>query len=124
MSKALNSQNKLKNQMKSYINKTNFFWLVGILFLLLPKIVRAEDDEECDLCNIAAGAAIAVCEEFAACRAFMFFTVMIFLFVTLLMCICGGPDTRRDMWNSMPSGRQAVGGAAGYYGTRALLRRR
>mgnify|MGYP007063761780 FL=1 len=110
--------------MKSYLNKTNFFWMVGILFLLLPKIVRADDDEECDLCNIAAGVAIAVCEEFAACRAFMFFTGMIFLFVTLLMCICGGPDTRRDLWDSMPSGRKVAGGAGGYYGARALLRRR
>ena len=110
--------------MKSYLNKTNFFWLVGILFLLLPKIVRADDDEECDLCNIAAGVTVAVCEEFAACRALMMFAVMIFLFVAIITCLCGGPEARRFMWDSMPSGRRVAGGAGGYYGARALLRRR
>ncbi len=110
--------------MKSYINKTNFFWLVGIIFLVLPNIVRADDDEECDLCSLAAGVAVAVCEEFAACRAFMFFGAMIFIFVTLLMCICGGPEARREIWDSMPSGRRVTGVAGGYYGARTLLRRR
>lgn len=109
--------------MKSYINKTNLFWLVGILFLILPKIVRA-DDEECDLCNIAVGVAVAVCEEFAACRMFMLFAGMIFLFIAIITCLCGGPDARRDMWNSRPSGRRVAGVAGGYYGARALLRRR
>ena len=106
------------------MNKTTILWLAGILFLILPKIVRADDDEECDLCNIAAGVAVAVCEEFAACRAFMFFTVMIFLFVAILTCLCGGPEDRRDFWDSMPSGRGAAAGAGGYFAARALLKRR
>ena len=110
--------------MKSYINKTNFFWLVGILFLVLPKMVSADEDEECDLCNLAAGVAVAVCEEFAACRALMMFAVMIFIFVSLVTCLCGGPEARRDMWDSMPSGRRVAGVAGGYYGARTLIRRR
>lgn len=110
--------------MKSYMNKTTILWLAGILFLILPKIVRAEDDEECDLCNIAAGAAIAICDEFEACRTLMSFVVMLFIFVSLLTCLCGGPEDRRDFWDSMPSGRGAVAGAGGYFAARALLRRR
>ena len=110
--------------MKSYINKTNFFWLVGILFLVLPKIVRADDDEECDLCNLAAGVAVAVCEEFAACRALMMFAVMIFIFVSLVTCLCGGPEGREDIWDSMPSRRRVAGGVGGYLAARALIRRR
>lgn len=110
--------------MKSYMNKTTFLWLAGILFLILPKIVQADDDEECDLCNIAAGVAVAVCDEFAACRTFMGFVVMLFLFFTIITCLCGGPEDRRDFWDSMPSGRRVAGGAGGYFAARALLRRR
>ena len=110
--------------MKSYINKTNFFWLVGILFLVLPKIVQADDDEECDLCNVAAGVAVAVCDEFAACRAFMGFVVMLFLFVAIITCLCGGPEDRRAFWDSMPSARGVAGSATGYYTANAFLRRR
>ena len=111
--------------MRSYLNKTTFIWFAGILFLVLPKIIRAEDDdEECDLCNIAAGVAVAVCEEFAACRALMMFAVMIFIFVSLVTCLCGGPEGREDIWDSMPSRRTVAGGAGGYLAARALLRRR
>ena len=104
------------------MNKTTILWLAGILFLIFPKIVRADDDEECDLCNLAAGVAVAVCEEFAACRAFMSFVVMIFIFVAIITCLCGGPEARRDMWDSMPSGRGVAGVAGGYYGARTLIR--
>ena len=87
-------------------------------------MVSADEDEECDLCNLAAGVAVAVCEEFAACRAFMFFGAMIFIFVSLVTCLCGGPEGREDIWDSMPSRRRVAGGVGGYLAARALIRRR
>jgi len=98
------------------MNKANIFWIIGILFLILPTIAKAASDEdECLLCDVAMGAAIAVCESFAACRAFMLFTGGIVLVIGLMMCICGGPETRRDMWSNTPSYRR-VGATAGGYG--------
>ena len=89
--------------------------------LTLPMIVQAEVDEECDLCNIAAGVAVAVCEEFSPCQAFMSLVTMIFLFVALLVCICGGEDSRRDIWDSRPTARQVAGFATGYSVASALF---
>ena len=109
--------------MKSYLNKTNIFWFIGILFLILPTIAKAaSDDDECLLCDAAIGASIAICESFAACKAFMGFVGGIVLVTGLLMCICGGAETRRDMWSNTPSYRR-IGATAGGYGLgRAFMR--
>ena len=103
--------------MKTYMNKANIFWIIGILFLILPTIAKAasDDDDECLLCDVAMGVAIATCESFAACRAVMFLIGGIVLVIGLMMCICGGPETRRDMWSNTPSYRR-VGATAGGYG--------
>lgn len=85
--------------------------------------VHAGDDKECDQCNFAVGVAVAFCKEFAACQAFMYFVAIMFLFVALLMCICGGPDMRRAMWDSMPSTRQAAGCTGGYIFGSAFINR-
>lgn len=110
--------------MNTYINKKNIFWMMGIIFLILPTIVKADDDEECLLCDAMVGVTVAVCEEFSACRSFMLLTGMIVIFFSLLMCIFGGEDTRRDMWDSAPSYRSMGSTAAGYGVTRAFLNSR
>lgn len=110
--------------MNSTIKKTNMFWMLAIICLSLTTIVKADDEKECLLCDAAVGMAIAVCEEFSACRSFMLFMGIGILFVSLIMFIFGGADTRRDMWDSCPSYR-TIGATAGGYGlTRAVLNRR
>jgi hypothetical protein len=104
--------------------KNIIFCIFGIIFLSLTTIVKAEDEEECLLCDAAVGMAVAVCEEFSACRSFMLLMGIGFLFVSLMMCIFGGEDTRRDMWDNCPSYRTIGATAGGYSLTRAVLNRR
>ena len=110
--------------MNSSINKKNMFWMLAIICLSLTTIVKADDEEECLLCDAAVGMAVAVCEEFSACRSFMLLMGIGFLFVSLMMCIFGGEDTRRDMWDNCPSYRTIGATAGGYSLTRAVLNRR
>jgi hypothetical protein len=106
----------------TYINKS-FLFLTSILLLNFPMNVHADDNKECDQCNFAAGFAVAVCKEFAACKAIMYFVAIMFLFVALLMCICGGPATRRRMWDSLPTIRQMTGSTVGYSVGRSFINR-
>ena len=100
-------------------------WLLGLIFLSTPTLIKAAaDEEECLLCDVAIGAAIAVCDEFATCRAFMLVIGAGALFIGLLMCICGGPDTRRDMCGNTPSYRRVGSTAAGYGLGKIFLKRR
>ena len=95
-------------------------WVGGILISIFPKMVRADYDE-CDECNILVGAAVAVCEEFAACRMIMFFGTVMFLVIIFFMCITGDKESRRNIWESLPSSRKMAGWTGGYFGTRQLL---
>ena len=109
--------------MNTYINKKNIFWMMGILFLIFPTIVKA-DDEECLLCDAMVGVAVAVCEEFSACRSFMVLVGITVIIFSLIMFIFGGEETRREMWENAPSYR-SMGSTAGGYGlTRAFLNSR
>ena len=109
--------------MNSFVTKTNIFWLFVIILLSLPSIVKA-DDEECLLCDAMVGVAVAVCEEFSACRSFMVFLGLTVIIFSLIMFIFGGEETRREMWENAPSYR-SMGSTAGGYGlTRAFLNRR
>lgn len=110
--------------MKLYINKKNIFWMFGFIFLITSTIVKADDDEECILCEVMVGVAIAICEEFAVCRTFMLFTGIILILVSLLMWCFGEKEIRRDMWNSSPSYRSIGSTAVGYSLTRAFLNSR
>ena len=110
--------------MNIYINKTNIFWMMGFLFLILPTIVKADDDEECLLCDAMVGMAVAVCEEFSTCRSFMLFLGIIVIIVSTLMFIFGGQETRREMWDNAPSYRSMGSTALGYGVGRAFLNRR
>lgn len=87
---------------------------------LLLKAVQANDDE-CDECNILVGMAVAVCEEFAACRMVMFYGTMLFLVLILYVCLTGGKESRHNIWESLPSSRRMAGWTGGYFGTRAFL---
>lgn len=91
---------------------------------MLPIIVKADDDEECLLCDAMVGIAVAVCEEIPSCRTFMGFTAMIVIFVSFLMCIFGGAETRRDMWENTPSYKRLGSTVGGYTIAKAFLNNR
>ena len=74
---------------KNIFSITNITWILGLIFLILPTIVKATDDDECLLCDAAAGAAIAICEQFATCRALMTIFTITCVFVTIIACIYG-----------------------------------
>ena len=109
--------------MKTYVNKANIFWIIGILFLILPTIAKAasDDDDECLLCDVVMGVAIVTCESFAACRAVMLLVGGIVLVISAMTCLCGGPKKRRDMWDSTPSYRRVGATAVGYGLGRAFI---
>jgi hypothetical protein len=99
-------------------------WLLGLIFLSIPTLIKAADDQECLLCDMAIGAAVAVCEGFATCRAFMFVVGAVAIFISVLMCICGGSETRQGMWSSTPSYRRVGATALGYGLGRTVIRGR
>ena len=101
----------------------SFFYVFCFLLLVLPCTASTEDDE-CLLCDAMVGAAVAVCEEFSACRAFMLYMGVAGFVVVALMFITGGSETRRELWHSAPSWRGAACAAGGYGVTKAFLRRR
>ena len=102
--------------------KTTSFFYVFCFLLVLP-CTAAKEDDECLLCDAMVGAAVAVCEEFSACRAFMLYMGMAAFVVVALMCIAGGSETRRELWHSAPSWRGAACAAGGYSVTKACLSR-
>ena len=99
----------------------NYCIVVLFMFLaMLPKFAFAED-EECLLCDAAIGVGVAVCEQFVMCKMFMVLIVITSLFIGAIGCICGGPNTRREIWNSVPSTRRSLAAGAGYGIGRAIV---
>ena len=100
--------------MKIRINTQRIFWLVGLLFLIAIPVAKAfDDDDECILCDVAAGMAVAMCEEFAACRTLLNILTLTSIALALIGCICGGPRGRSEIWEKSPSlkniGRSTIG---------------
>ena len=108
--------------MKIRINTQRIFWLVGLLFSIVIPVVKAfDDDDECIMCDVAAGMAVAMCEEFAACRTLLNILTLTFIAFALIGCICGGPRARSEMWEKSPSLKNIGGSALGYGLGRSLI---
>ena len=97
------------------IAKTKFIFVVGIIILILPHFIRAdEDDDECVLCDVLIGAAMAICETNENCNAIMTIVGLVSICILMLGCICGDDEARDEIWDSFPSARKTASIGAGY----------
>tara|TARA_Y100000389_G_scaffold180234_1_gene194904 strand:+ start:695 stop:1015 length:321 start_codon:yes stop_codon:yes gene_type:complete len=97
------------------IVKTKFILVVGFIILNLPHFIRAdEDDDECVLCDVLIGTAMAICETNESCNAIMTIVALISICILILGCICGDDEARDEIWDSFPSARKTASIGAGY----------
>ena len=97
------------------MKKTTAIYFIGLIILLVPSLIKAEnDDEECIICDMLIGAAVAVCETDETCNSFMTIVAIMAICVSILSCIFGDEDTRDEIWDNVPSGKQSVSMGIGY----------
>lgn len=101
--------------------KSNICFIIGSLLFLFIVVSADDNDDECLICDAMIGAAVAVCQEHDACRAFMSYLFVAILFISLLTFILGEPETRRRMINDIPSSRRVAAAAGGYGMTRMFM---
>ena len=113
--------------MSSKQTLAKIFFLLTIFLTILPKFVKADDDDD-DIVgeiivDLFAGVAMAACETSATCSSFMtIFTIAMFLF-TLLCCCINGCKCDDEYRPSGKTYRRIGTGAIGYGVGRSLFRR-
>ena len=105
------------------MKKTTVIYFIGFIILLVPSLVKADnaDDEECIICDMLIGAAIAVCETDETCNSFMTIVSIMAICVSILSCIFGDEETRDEIWDNVPSGKQSASMGVGYGLARAYM---
>lgn len=103
------------------------FFLLTIFLTILPKFVRADDDDDDNIVgeiivDLFVGIALAACETSAACSSFMTIISLIFLFIGIITWCASGADCR-DCSPSRKSFRRAGTTGIGYAAGRSLFRR-
>lgn len=105
---------------------TKIFFFFTIALAILPKFIRAEDDDD-DLLgevltDIMVGVAVASCETNALCSAFMTIIAIVAITITLIGCCINGCRCDDEYRPSRKSFRRAGTGAIGYGIGRSLFR--
>ena len=98
------------------ITKRNFICVVAVILLYLPHFIRADDDDddECVLCDVLIGAAIAVCQTNETCDGLITIIGLISICILIIGCICGDNEERDEIWDSLPSARKTASIGTGY----------
>ena len=72
------NKNSIKHEILTYC------FIIGSLLFLFFVVSADDNDDECLICDAMVGAAVAVCQEHDACRAFMSYLCVVILFISLL----------------------------------------
>ena len=102
------------------------FFFFTIVLAIMPKFIRAEDDDDDILGQIVVdlmvGIAVAVCETNATCSAFMTIVAIAFIIISLICCCINGCRCDDEYRPSGRTFRRAGTGAIGYGIGRSLFR--
>lgn len=104
---------------------TKIFFFFTIALVILPKFIRAEDDDD-DLLgelltDLMVGVAVSACETNAMCSAFMTIVSITVIIISLIGCCINGCRCDDEYSPSGRTFRRAGTGAIGYGIGRALF---
>lgn len=105
-------------------NTVKILFIFTIMLTILPKFIRAEDDDDDFLSEVVIdlmiGGAIAICESFHLCH--MFITaVTVITIISLPFCLCAGIISPSGLCSER-NARRGITNGIGYGATRAFMR--
>lgn len=103
---------------------TKIFFFFTIALVILPKFIRAEDDDDLLgelLTDLMVGVAVSACETNAMCSAFMTIVSVAVIIISLIGCCINGCKCDDEYRPTGRSFRRAGTGAIGYGIGRSLF---